>query len=115
MKNISGFVALAGLVMGSAFFSQAHAQTAWNTIASNAKVEIQESVQTCNYDYSPMDNGEVVILRVRNKTNASVNVSFRMDVYYNDQCVTCGNDEYVFKATLPANGVITGSCQAENP
>lgn len=104
----------AGMFAFTGVSQQVNAQSAaWTTLASNAKVEIQQTAGTCTYDQSPMDNGQMAILRVRNKTAAPVQVSFRVDVYYGDDCATCANPEYVFTANLPANGSIQGSCTAE--
>jgi hypothetical protein len=105
-----------GLLAITGVGQQANAQSAsWTTLASNAKVEIQQTPGACTYDESPMDNGQMAVLRVRNKTNAPVQVTFRVDVYYGDDCATCANPEYVFTATIPANGSIQGGCNADSP
>jgi len=111
--RISGFIALAcTFFLGGGNALQA--QTAsWSSVFSNAKVEISEAVTECTYDYSPMDNSESIILRVKNKTASSLTLKFRLDSYYGGECFTCANDEYVVTVKLAPNATITGSCAAE--
>ncbi len=71
-------------------------------------VKIDYTTQQCT------NNADVIsefhFLRLTNKTNAPVSISFRVEYYYNGSCSTCSNDEYQFSFNIPANGSITTDC-----
>ena len=56
-----------------------------------------------------------VILKVVNTTNFDVNVSFKKEVWYNNECRTCNDDskELITKLTLSPNSEKTGDCKGE--
>jgi hypothetical protein len=111
--RISGLFALAcSFLMSNSAALQAQTLS-WSSVFSNAKVEISEAVTNCTYDYSPMDNSESILLRVKNKTANSVTLKFRLDSYFNGECLTCANEEYIVTVKLGPNATITGSCGAE--
>lgn len=76
-------------------------------------VKIDYSTQQCT------NNADVItefhFLRLKNKTNNPIVVSFKIEYYYNGSCTTCGNNEYFFSFEIPANEVLTTDCNLEAP
>lgn len=73
------------------------------------KIEVSEDV-ACNYG-DILSNSTYVFLKITNKTNAPITLSYNMEIYYQGQgCVTCNNDEYTYTITIPAFGSIAADC-----
>lgn len=84
-------------------------KTNWTIIHQSEKLVISAKLDECRI-ISEGYAAEHVILRVQNKTNASVKVKWHNDLYYAGKCATCDKDEYGAELTLGAQQAVTGTC-----
>ncbi len=88
-------------------FIQAQSST-WTNYRDLDAVKIDYILQNCGEE--PNTITEFYFIRLTNKTENPINVSFKLEYYYNGVCSTCGNEEYVFNLLVPANGSIMPDC-----
>lgn len=86
--------------------------TNWKTYINNNLVKIEykfvECAQNIGYDQ------EFMMIRVKNKTNQTIQLEWRSDQFYNDVCRTCSYpDEYTYQLSLSPNEVIEPDCSLE--
>jgi hypothetical protein len=100
----------------SGFGFSVHAQTnplkkteTWESIYSDNQIEIFQKYERCNIP-SNGTNEEVVYLRIVNKTSAVIDVSWKLEMYYDGVCHGCTGQEYMKTVQLSPNGTISGTC-----
>lgn len=71
-------------------------------------MKIDYLVESCGEE--PNTISEFNFIRLTNKTNADINVSFKIEYYYNGNCTTCGDDGYLVNYRIPANSSISTNC-----
>lgn len=76
----------------------------------NESVVITSRIEQCILPKNGTENVNV-LLSIRNKTNQKISVGFQQERYYNEQCTTCGKDEYYFRIALDANAVKEATCE----
>lgn len=94
------------LAISSAVFGQSNN---WSPCKDLGTVVVEQQTVQCTYPNSDV-TAEYIFLRLTNTTNQEVHISFRIDTYFDGSCRTCGNYEYGFSFTIPANGSIEPTC-----
>jgi hypothetical protein len=110
MKPIKRITSILMFVFFASGFSSAQAE--WSLFQSSNGVEIYTKEVVC----SPASNdvlAEMIIFKVINKTGNAKNVSWQYDLYYNQQCKTCGKDEYQINFDLNGYQTIEGICHSK--
>ncbi len=93
------------------FSSTLHAQMNWNEHSSTSQYTIQYSDPVNCSQLGGDIQAEYILLKVTNLTSASLQLSFRADLFYvGTGCITCNNPEYLIHLNIPANSSITTDC-----
>lgn len=99
---------LAVLLLGMTGFKVP--ESGWREYFQNDQVKIETNTQTCSNAQAGTSNN-YILLRISNKTNQEVEVSFFKELWYNDVCSNCnGGDEAKTSIVLKANETVEGSC-----
>ena len=85
----------------------------WKVFKEADDVKIEYKYSDCHIDNA--FHQEWVLLRVSNLSSKAVSVTYNMDLYYNDKCTTCNQDEYKYTFSLQPNEVKEGICAFETP
>lgn len=102
MKKILFFVGIAFFFLS--FVNQS------NEVFTNGKISIKATNIGCN-DVKNGINKEYVFLTFQNKTANTLQVSFLTEVYYDNTCYSCNNEEeFTQTIELKPNEIITGDC-----
>ena len=80
----------------------------WITYVDNQEVKIEYKRTDCDLN-SGLDK-QYFLLRVSNKTQNEISVNWEMDLFYNDDCKTCGIGEYEWQIDLGAHQSVEGEC-----
>ena len=81
----------------------------WTTYAENSEVKLEVKRSDC-YVNSGLDK-QYFLIRLTNMTQSDVTISWNMELFYNNDCKTCGMDEYLWQINLAPNGTAVGDCQ----
>lgn len=84
----------------------AQSSDSWTLYRDLDAVKIDYQLQQCGTDVITEFN----FVRLTNKTNKPILVSFKIEYYYNGSCSTCGTNEYQFTFSLAPNESIMPSC-----
>lgn len=85
----------------------------WNTVFENEDVKIEYQTQNCDDLVNDIRNN-YNILKVTNKTDKEVQLSFLRKAWYNTKCYGCDNqEEHTVRITLQPRQVVSGSCTRE--
>jgi hypothetical protein len=57
---------------------------------------------------------DLISLTITNTTNEVKTVSYSFELYYDNNCATCGHDEYLYTQTLQPNQTLQGVCLDRN-
>ena len=57
---------------------------------------------------------DLIALTIVNTTNELKTVSYSFELYYDENCATCGHDEYLYTQTLQPNQTLQGVCLDRN-
>lgn len=90
-----------------------YAQASWTVYQDLPTLKIEKKTVQCTYEGSDV-TGEYIFLKLTNKTSNSINVSYHLNATYDGVCKTCGNAEYDFSFTVPANSSVEPVCQFGN-
>ncbi len=84
----------------------------WSTYTETNQLKVEYKVVDCTYNSDGLAQRNV-LLRYTNKTSSSIEVSWSLDLYYDDVCSTCNvtNGEYNFSISLSPNQVYEGDCE----
>jgi len=114
MKNI---LCLAGLFCSVFAFGQVatnHVETddvtssAWYLYLDNPDVKIELKRADCAIN-TGLDQ-QYIFVRLTNRTQSNITLNWEMDMFYNDDCLTCGVGEYEWNYTLEPSQVVEGEC-----
>ncbi|MDG1331459.1 MAG: hypothetical protein P8P74_03970 [Crocinitomicaceae bacterium] len=81
----------------------------WTTYAENSELKVEVKRTDC-YVNSGLDK-QYFLIRLTNRTHSDVTISWNMDLFYNNDCKTCGIGEYLWQIDLTPNAAIVGDCQ----
>ena len=81
----------------------------WTTYAESPEVKVEVKRTDC-YVNSGL-NSQYFLIRLTNKTTDHVSVSWNMELFYNNDCKTCGVGEYLWQIDLAPNASVSGDCQ----
>jgi len=81
----------------------------WTTYAEDEEVKVEIKRSDC-YVNSGLDK-QYFLIRITNKTASEATVSWEMELFYNDDCKTCGVGEYLWQIDLEPNGTAVGDCE----
>ncbi len=89
------------------------AQSGWQIKAEQQQVVIKEKKVACNDEANGIYK-EMVMLQVENKNNATVEVSFKKEMWFNNVCNNCdkNSSEYIVNIRLKPNETIEATCNA---
>jgi hypothetical protein len=87
-------------------FGIAQSSEVWTTYRDMPAAKIEYTIHQCGSDVIT----EFYFLKLTNKTAQSIDISFKIEYYYNGSCSTCGTNEYQFTFTVPANGFLMPDC-----
>jgi hypothetical protein len=82
-------------------------------IYNEAGVKISTKEVNC-FDEKRNENMVYQMLILENETSAIINLKVKQELYYDNVCVTCPNDEYDFKYQLDPKEILEGTCDASN-
>ena len=79
----------------------------------NDEIQIRSNFKNCNDPSEGLDR-DYVILTIQNYKNYDVYVEFDEELYYDQKCKTCDNNEYHFTYRLGPKEVISGKCHFDS-
>lgn len=82
--------------------------TNWVTYVDNQEVTVEYKRTDCDLN-SGLDK-QYFLLRISNKTQNEISVNWEMDLFYNDDCKTCGIGEYEWQIDLAPHQSVEGEC-----
>ena len=80
----------------------------WITYIDNQQVKIEYKRADCDLN-SGLDQ-QYFFLKISNKTQNEINLAWEMDLFYNDDCKTCGMGEYQWTYELDSMQIVEGEC-----
>ena len=86
----------------------------WITYYDDASILIEYQYKNCEYDRF---DEEKIILKITNKFNKDILLSFKEELWYDEECINCNfeNENEFFKSiNLLANEVKIGTCERNN-
>lgn len=85
----------------------------WKDYFQNDEIRIEVKTEACNNVKDGINNS-YVLLRVSNKTNNKIQVSFFKESWYDGSCYNCNKDkqEYMTEIVLNPNETIEGDCKS---
>ncbi len=87
-------------------------ENVWREYLENDQIKIETSTQTCSSTQNGT-NSNYIFLRISNKTNLDLEVSFNKELWYNDVCSNCNDgDEAKTTLVLHANETVEGNCES---
>ena len=104
------------LFSGMSAFSQKMVTTvisAPKVIYNEAGLKISTKEVNC-FDEKRNENMVYQMLILENETSTIINLKAKQELYYDNVCVTCTNDEYDFKYQLDPKEILEGTCDAGN-
>ncbi len=82
--------------------------TNWVSYVDNQQFSIEFKRTDCDLN-SGLDQ-QYFFVRITNKTQIEINLSWEMDLFYNSTCNTCGDGEYQWQYTLAPHESVEGDC-----
>ena len=87
--------------------------TNWTTYISNENFEIEYRAVEC--DPSMGYDKEMILLRIRNRTNANLQFDWHMILSYGGVCKTCDFfDEYHYSVVVTSDSFSEGNCEIDS-
>ena len=84
-------------------------QDEWNIYFENDTVKIEYTYQLC--DFSSTADQEVVIFKFTNLTNKNISVKYKANIWHNDICINCDqNEEGFYTIQIASNEVVLFDC-----
>ena len=85
----------------------------WETYFENDSIKIEFAYQNC--EFSSTAKQEVVAFRFTNLINQTISLSYKIEMWNNDQCLNCNKEtkEHQKTLTLSNNEIITTNCNSE--
>ena len=87
----------------------------WETYFETNQIKIEYKVVDCEYNSDGLAQRNV-LLKYVNKTPNKLDVSWSLDLYFDDKCKTCNsfNGEYDFNISLAPNSTYEGACNLKH-
>jgi len=112
MKFLSVFIFIS--FISPSLVSQTTQSTDFDkVIFVNDEIQIRSNFKNCNDPSEGLDR-DYVILTIQNYKNYDVYVEFDEELYYDQKCKTCDNNEYHFTYRLGPKEVISGKCHFDS-
>lgn len=105
-------VYLLGCIVFFSISATAQSAESWTTYSDLEQVKIEYRTNQCNF--SSGVEADFYFIKLTNKTVEEVTITFRLEYYYNGECTTCHNDEYVYTFKIPASGSLEPTCDLSN-
>jgi hypothetical protein len=87
----------------------------YTLLKSENKVNIYQKSINCNLENGKINN-DLIFLKVENTNSHSVTVTWHYDLYFDNNCISCGdNVEYDFKITLKPGESVEPKCIINDP
>ncbi len=88
---------------------------AYSLYKTEGNVNIYQKEVNCTLEDGKINN-DLIFLKVENKNPYSVKVNWHYDLYFDNQCITCGeNPEYEFEITLKPGQIVEPQCILNDP
>lgn len=110
-KSLLPGITAALLSFNLASFAQNSQQ--WSLYQDLEDVKIEQKISQCQYQGSD-DASEYTFLKLTNKTQSELFVTFKIEIFYNGSCTTCSNDEYLFTFHLMPGQSMEPDCSFKN-
>jgi hypothetical protein len=112
MKKFIYITTLAFITLISTTLSASN-PTDWETYFENDSIKIEFAYQNC--EFSSTAKQEVVAFRFTNLINQTISLSYKIEMWNNDQCLNCNKEtkEHQKTLTLSNNEIITTNCNGE--
>jgi hypothetical protein len=99
------FIIFSLLLGGSSLFAQ-------KSIDQNG-IKISTAPLHCNVPSEGYE-ADLIALTITNTTNEIKTISYSFELYYDNNCATCGHDEYLYSQTLQPLQTLQGICLDHN-
>ncbi len=90
-------------------FAFTFSQPDWRLYSSGQQVDVYFTEQDCHDEVNGLHR-TYVLLKMVNKTDARLEVSWLTERYEGGRCTTCGKDEYRQKLVLEPGAEVSSSC-----
>lgn len=80
----------------------------WETYVDNPDYSIEYKRTDCRVN-SGLDK-QYFLIKITNKTQSEISLSWDMELFYNGDCKTCGIDEYDWGYTIAPLASVEGEC-----
>lgn len=111
MKKLLKFLGITIVIFTISSFS--YTTNDWVSYFENEEIKIESSSFLCDKPADDIHN-KYVVLKVTNKTNKAIEVSFKKELWYNDICTTCTeNKEFETKISLQPNEIKQADCESK--
>lgn len=86
----------------------------WQSYFENNQVKIQVKKENCSFPQEGIHQ-QFLLFKYQNKLSQAIVVDLHNDFYYNDQCSTCGVDEYNYSFSIDPNSSLEATCDLLAP
>lgn len=87
----------------------------WITYFDDTSLIIEYQYQNCEYDRF---DEEKIILKITNKADKDILISWKEELWYDQECLNCNldNENEIYKSiAIKANQIKNGNCERNNP
>ena len=112
MKRFLQTITLAFIILAPTTLSASNSAD-WETYFENDSIKIEFTYQNC--EFSSTSKQEMVTFRFTNLINQTISLSYKIEMWNNDQCLNCNKEtkEHQKTLTLSNNEIITTNCNSE--
>jgi hypothetical protein len=111
MKKLLKIIGIISLLLSVSSF--APSPNDWKIYFENETIKIESSLFSCDKPSDDIHN-KYIILKVTNKTDKNIEVSFYQELWYNQICTTCTKmQEFETKINLQPNEVQKADCDSK--
>jgi len=97
----------------SFFLIQAFTGAEWKSYKSTSSVDVFYRTEEC-HDVANGFHREYILLKFVNKTDKALYLTWQLERYENNACVTCGKAEYKYSYVVPAGKSVEGTCGSDS-
>jgi len=83
----------------------------WTLLQEFEGVNIYYKYIEC--DYNRGIDQEFTVLKMENSTAEKISLNYWVELFYNNACKTCGEEEYLFHVDLEAGAFVEANCTLE--
>lgn len=111
MKKLLKLLGIFCLIIST--FSFSSKESDWKVYFENKEIKIESKLLSCDKPAIDIHNSYVV-LKITNKTNQALDVTFQKELWYNEVCSSCTNSkEFKTQVSLNPMEVIEGFCDSK--